>query len=168
MNARTTTAAAPATAPIVIRAERALARVPHSAQLEALEHVLSEVLGSEGVVRRDQNTLIWESRKRRVVISYVRTEQGTVVRVDESLQRMASLTFGGIMGGLGGALSGAMVGVGLGIDLGGTPLVPLALGVVIMAGTFLLARLLFFREARKRYAQLNQLAEALTVHNNAP
>jgi hypothetical protein len=126
--------------------------------METLAQTVRSVMAA-GTVEVAPGLVNWQHKQRRVIISVTRTPKGQLVCVEESLQRLGSLTFAGVIGGVGGGFNGGLV--GLVLSLGGGPFVAIALAGATVVGAIALARWIFLREVNKRSTQLIRLADQL-------
>jgi hypothetical protein len=109
------------------------------------------------------STLRWYpvGAPRLVQVAIVPEEGRTSIRITERLSPLIGGLFGGIVGGAGGGVGGAAAGViggVLGSAWGG-----LLAAAAAVVGSWLLARTIFVRIARRRHEQLADLAAALTA-----
>jgi hypothetical protein len=155
-------------APVRLVLERVIEGELEEAAWEAMVGEIQQTIGSPGYPSRVGRTRTWSvttptSQQGIRVVSITATMQHgqTVIRADESLHHLVGALFGGIGGGLGG---GGM-GVGFGVGLGVFQSLPAALAIVVacLGGSYVLARTLFVRSARRRAAELSGLLDRLVA-----
>jgi hypothetical protein len=156
-------------APVEILIERSIEGEFPRERLEELVPVIQSATAGQGTASAVGRTLTWSSRTesntsaQQVLVSA--SDGRTLVRVEERFGGLAGGLFGGIMGGVGGG-----VGFGLGGALGGV-LGSVALGVafpvVIVAGSYALARGIFSSVVRRRQAAAHALVDRLAEHMEA-
>jgi hypothetical protein len=131
---------------------------------EAMVGEIQRSLGSMGSPASVGRTRMWSVGGGRGLraISITTSMQGenTILRAEESLQRVAGGLFGGLIGGLGGGTTGIWVGIGL--EVLHSPAAAVGLVMASLTSTYLLARTIFAWVARRRAVELDQLLDRLT------
>ncbi len=141
--------------------------VPESEYLLFVEEIRN-TLGHVGSVSTLGKSLTWNSAAmgnvaRDVHVTITPRAGQTRIRISERMRNFAGGTFGGIMGGMGGGGMGITLGVGMGAL--GSPVAAGILTVVWVSGSYLLARTIFRNATRKRYQELQGLADRLAQHS---
>jgi hypothetical protein len=157
-------------APTTLRLERTIEGEVPIDEYEPMVLEIQRELGGVGsgstLGRSLQWTMQGPDRRRagmRTVQVTVTPRNGhTTIRIEEPLGQLAGGLFGGLMGGLGGGMTGPAVGVGIGAFHSGSITVGLV-GAAI-SGSYLLARTIFGRMARKRGERLQALMSRLVEH----
>lgn len=150
-------------APVVVRFER---EVEGELGREGLERLIPELRRTDGTGHAAVvgETLSWQStdqeQTRTLAVTVSSSGGRTRIWVEEHLGRLAGSLFGGIVGGVGG---GVGFGVGLGVGLGalGSAAFAVAFPVVVVSGSYALARTLFQARYRDRSETLSRLMDRL-------
>jgi hypothetical protein len=150
-------------APVALAIERVIEGEMPVERLEDLVPIIVAATPGRGTASAVGRSLTWSSHEgsnlteQQVLVS---SQNGqTLIRVEQSYSGLAAGWFGGIMGGVGGG-----VGFGLGGALGGI-LGSVALGiafpVVIVGGSYGLARAIYTAQVRRRQVAAHMLIERL-------
>ena len=118
--------------------------------------------GHAGVVGR---TLTWSARAdsntSSLQVLVASSDGRTLIRVEERLAGLVGALFGGIIGG-----GGAGIGIGLGAGLGaavGSTLFAIGFPVLMLGGSYALARAIYSAHVRKERARLQGLLDRLAA-----
>ena len=157
-------------APTALVLERTIDGEVPSDEYEAIVLEIQRELGGVGSASGLGRSLVWTMATHGHRRAAIRTVQVTVtprngrttIRIEEPLGPLAGGLFGGLMGGLGGG-GGS---IAMGIGMGAFDSMPVALGLVggVIGGSYLLARTIFGRLARRRGERLQQLMSRLAEH----
>jgi len=154
-------------APPTIKLERSLSGELPAAEFEALVPEIQGAAEAHGQASLLGQTLTWRSstpqNERSLQVTVTARNGRTRITIEERLHGLAGGLFGGIMGGVGG---GVGLGVGLGVGIGalGSALFAVAFPVVVIGGSYALARTAFTSTARRRHTKLRELLERVTEH----
>lgn len=156
-------------APSVLTLERTIDGEVPTDEYEVIVEEIRRAFNDNGFVSTLGKSLAWSSsaqhgrgNQSRVSITVTPRNGRTTIRVEESLKPVAGGLFGGIMGGVGGGTSGVTLG------LGSAVLHSFAAGVglwlVVLAGTYGLARTIFTHVARSRGERLRTVLDRIAEH----
>lgn len=150
--------------PLLISVERI---VPGELSEEALSRIVPEIQrvatghGNASMVGR---TLTWSSetsqRQRTFQVTVSAKDGETLIRAEERLHGLAGSLFGGLMGGMGGGI-GFGVGMPLGIEVLGSAAFAVGFPVLVIGGSYFLARTILKRTGRTRRQVLSHLVDQI-------
>jgi hypothetical protein len=158
-------------APTVITIERTVQGEVSTDEYEAIVEEIRRAFNDNGFVSTLGRSLAWTSlsdgagRRRgghSINITVSPRNGNTVIRAEESLRGVAGGLFGGLMGGIGGGTTGASIGVGLGVFH--SAVIAGGMWASIFGGSYLLARTIFGRLARRRGDRLRAVVDRIAEH----
>jgi hypothetical protein len=107
-----------------------------------------------------------EPSQRAVTISVTSRDDATIIRIDETQNRLAGSLFGGLMGGIGGA--GVGIAMAAGIGSMHSPALAAGLALAVVSGSYVLARTIFTATVWRRSRQLHALLERIVANTRTP
>jgi len=142
--------------------------VPESEYLTLVEDIRT-TLGVVGNVSTLGTSMTWNSAgmgnpSRDVTVAITSRGGGTRLRVTERLKNLTGALFGGIMGGVGGGGMGLAMGIGIGVF--DSPAAAVLLVLTNVGFSYVLARTFFRSTSRKRFSELQRLADRLAGYIN--
>lgn len=161
-------------APTVITIERTVRGEVSVDQYEAIVEEIRRAFSDNGFVSTLGRSLAWTSISagsgRRqgghsINVTVSPRNGNTVIRAEESLRSVAGGLFGGLMGAVGGGTTGLSLGVGVGVMH--SALVAGGMWASIFGGSYVLARTIFGRVARKRGDRLRAVVDTIAEHITA-
>lgn len=157
-------------APSVLTLERTIdGEVPVS-EYELIVEEIRRAFNDNGYVSTLGRSLAWSSmsqngrggNQKRVNVTITPRNGRTTIRVEESLRPVAGGLFGGIMGGVGGGTTGLTLGLGAKLlhSLAGG----FGLWLLVLGGTYGVARTIFTHVARSRGERLRDVLDRIAEH----
>ena len=153
--------------PVTIELQRSLPGELPESEFETLAGEIQEAAEGHGQASLLGRTLTWRSAtpqgERSLLVTVSSREGRTRIRIEERLHEQAARLFGGIIGGVGG---GVGLGVGLGVGIGalGSAAFATVFPLMVITGSYLLARSIFGSTAWRRQRLLRDLLDRLTDH----
>jgi len=149
-------------APTRMILERTLPGPVTEAQWEVIVGEVQRSLGRVGHISRAGHSRFWATMEtaqrhggRDVSLSITSHGGTTVIRAEESFNRMVGSLFGGLVGGMGGGGVGLWMGVGMGVFH--SPAAAIGLVALNLTGSYLLARAIYRRTIARRTGELDAL-----------
>lgn len=157
-------------APSLLTLERTIdGEVPVS-EYELIVEEIRRAFNDNGYVSTLGRSLAWSSmsqngrggNQKRVNVTITPRNGRTTIRVEESLRPVAGGLFGGIMGGVGGGTTGLTLGLGAKLlhSLAGG----FGLWLLVLGGTYGVARTIFTHVARSRGERLRDVLDRIAEH----
>ncbi|MCG8467049.1 MAG: hypothetical protein MJB57_02435 [Gemmatimonadetes bacterium] len=149
-------------APTKFRLERVLSGELTSADFGRIASILQSATDKGGQATHIGHTLTWTSvlgNSSRTLRGLIESDRGeTRVRFEEAWGQLAGGLFGGLAGGAGGGIG---LPAAIGITAGGAPLAGLAIGAVVVGGSWALARFIYKTMCGKRTRELTELFDRI-------
>ncbi len=158
-------------APSLVAMERTIRGEVSVDEYEPIVEELRRAFNDNGFISTLGRSLAWTSTPfghgphhgaRSVSVTVSPRNGNTIIRAEESLRGVAGGLFGGLMGGVGGGTTGATMGIGIGVLH--SALAAGGLWVSVLGGSYLLARTIFGRVARKRGDRLRAVVDRIAEH----